>query len=508
MRNGNLLMRRPVTSGLVILAVAAVATILLFEKSAIFTALRPGETITVQLARQYKLEPYASAVKIAGTKIGVVSSVDAGPDGQTTVALKVNPGTRALLGSEPSATVRATTVLGGAYYVQLHPGGDPAGSGSSTIPVQRTHLPVELDQLLSAVPPDAQHGLQGTTAQLDQTFQAGAGAPLDTLLAHAPDTLAPAGTVLSALRGQNPNGDLYRLVTDLNKTARSLLARPGQLRSVVDSLADTSRVLGTAAIPVDRTIATLPDTLSHTRDGADHLSAMLDTVIDTADDARPSVRELDPLLRRLRPVLADLRPVLSDLEPVLHDAHPLVRDLVPTADEARDVLDDLDGPVLRRVNEPILGSINSRWKGLAPKYPNGGDDGNTFYQELGYMFGHITAATQYQSASSHLLGFQAGAGSTTPEGTGASAQQLQGFLSEMYGAPHQHPSLPLGPRLPGGIPLPDPGLTSPTFAAPKPPVQRSAGRSEYPAPRSGPLLPAPTNPLLPELGGPDRGAPR
>jgi phospholipid/cholesterol/gamma-HCH transport system substrate-binding protein len=459
----------------------------------------------VQLARQYKLEPYGSVVKIAGTKIGVVSSVDAEPGGQTSVRLKVDRGTRALLGGAPSATVRPTTVLGGAYYVQLRPGGDPATQGSDVIPVQRTHLPVELDQLLSAVPPDAQRGLQGMTAQLDRTFQAGAGARLNTLLAHAPDTLRPAGVVVGALRGQNPDGDLYHLVTDLNKTARSLSARPGQLRSVVDSLADTSRVLGAEAVAVDRTIATLPDTMNHTRDGADHLAEMLDAVIDTADDARPSVRELDPLLRRLHPVLSDLRPVLSDLEPVVHDAHRVLKDLVPATSDATDVLDDLDGPVLRRVNGPILGTLNSKWKGLAPKYPNGGNNGDKFYEEMGYMFAHITAGTKYQSASTHLLGFQAGAGSTTAEGTGVTAQQLQDFLGEMYGPPHHRPSLPLGPRLPGGIPVPDSGFQSPTFALPKPPVKRDSGRAEYPADRPSPpvpMLPGPSSPLLPKLGGP------
>jgi phospholipid/cholesterol/gamma-HCH transport system substrate-binding protein len=463
---GHVLTRRPVASALVILAVAAVATVLLFQKSAIVTALRPGETITVQLARQYKLQPYGSVVKIAGTEVGVVRSVDAEPGRPTTVTLKVDRGTRALLGSAPSATVRPTTVLGGTYYLELHPGGDPAGRGDGTIPMQRTQLPVELDQLLSAVPPDAQRGLRGTTAQLDRTLAAGAGQDLDTLLADAPDALRPAGAVLDAARGQNPDGDLYHLVTDLNKTARSLSARPGQLRSVVDSLAVTSRVLGEQAGPVDRTIATLPDTLDHTRDGADHLAAFLDTVTGTADDVRPSVRELDPLLRELGPTLHDLRPVLGDLDPLLRDAHPLVDELVPTASRATDVLDDLDGPVLDRVNGPVLGSLRSRWRGLAPKYPNGGADGDRMYEELGYMVAHIDAATQYQSASTHLLGFQPGAGSTSVEGTGATGQQLQDFLSEMYGPPHRSPSLPLGPRLPGGVPVPDPGTRLPVLPTP------------------------------------------
>ena len=470
MHTPSILIRRPVLSGLAMLAIAGLATFLLFDKSAILTALSPGETLTVQLARDYKVEPYASVVKIAGTKVGVVQSVESGTaepsDAPVRMQLKLHNGTRALLGTDPSAEIRPTTVLGGTYYVQLYPGGNKGEAGSDTIPVQRTKLPVELDRLLSAIPPDAQEGLRGVTERLDSTFKAGVGGPLNQLLADAPDTLRPTGAVADALRGVNKDTDLATMVTNLNTAARVLSAKPGQLRAVVDSLARTSAVLGANAGPIDQTFATLPATLEATRNGADDLSGTLDELTDTAHDARRTVKALDPLLRKLEPTLVDLRPVLADLHPLLKDAKPLVGELVPTVSAATDVLSDLDGPVLKRVNGPILNTINSEWHGLAPKYPQGGGDGNTFYQELGYMFAHIDAGVQYQSATSHLLGFQPGAGSTSVEGTGATGQQLQDFLSEMYGPPHQKAPTPIGPALPRGIPLPDPGLSAPPLAVP------------------------------------------
>lgn len=465
MRNDNVLMRRPVLSGLVMLAVAAVATVLLFQKSAIITWITPGQTLTVEMTRDYKITPYASVVKIAGTKVGVVESVDRSDDGPVRMTLKLQRGTRELLGTAPSVVVRPTTVLGGSYYVQLYPGGDPGRATSDVIPAARTRLPVELDRLLSAVPPNSQRGLQGMTASLDDTFKAGVGRPLDTLLAHAPATLGPAGTVADALRGQNRDADLATMVNDLDSASRTLSARPGQLRSVVDSLADTARVLGANAVPVDQTIATLPATLHSTRTGADDLAGMLQRLTDTASDARPSVRELDPLLRRLDPTLGELRPVLDDLHPLLRDARPLVEQLVPTVDRTTGVLHDLDGPVLDRVNGPILGELNGRWRGLAPKFPQGGD-GSRFYQQLGYMFAHIDSAVQYQNATSHMLGFQPGAGSTSVYGTGATAQQLQDLMSEGFGPPHRAAPTPIGPPLPQGVPVPDPGVASPTVPGP------------------------------------------
>lgn len=465
----NFLTRRPVLSGLVMIAVAAIATGLLFQKSAILTALRPGETITVQLARDYKIEPYASVVKIAGSQVGVVRGVEPNPDGPADapvrMTLKVRNGTRALLGLEPTAEIRPTTVLGGSYYVQLTPGGTPGTFLADEIPVLRTALPVELDRLLSAVPPSAQQGMRGMTERLDSTLKAGAGTELKRVLADAPDTLRPTGVVADALRGVNRDGDLARLVTDLNKAARVLSATPGQLRGVVDSLADTSRVLGGNAGPIEATIASLPDTLRATRQGADDLGGTLVKLTDTAAEAGPTVRELDPLLAELDPALAELRPLLGDLRPLLEDAKPVVEQLVPTVDAATDVVGNLDGPVLDRVNGPILDTILTEWHGEAPKYPQGGGTGNKFYQELAYMFAHINAAVHYQNGTAHLLGFQPGAGTTSVYGTGATVQQLQDFLSEGYGPPHRSAPTQIPPGVPG-VALPDPGLSSPTVAVP------------------------------------------
>lgn len=460
------LLHHPVRAGLMLLAVAAVVVALLFDKSAILTALRPGETLTVQLARDYKIKPYTTVVKIAGTDVGVVRGIDQNSPGPVELRLKLNNGTRALLGTEPSAEIRPTTALGGAYYLQLYPGGSRGTAASDTISVERTQLPVELDRLLSAIPPSAQRGLQGSIERLDSTFQAGVGAPLNQLLADAPDTLRPTGVVADALRGLNKDTDLASMVTTLNNTARVLSAKPGQLRSVVDSLTDTARVLGTNAKPIDQTFASLPATLDATRTGADELSVTLDKLTDTARDAGPTVRALDPLLRRADPTLADLRPVLADLHPLLADAEPLISRLVPTVEQGTDVLAALHGPVLDRINGPILGVFSHEWHGLAPKYPQGGGDGNTFYQELGYMVAHIDDAVSYQDATGHKIAFQLGAGSNSVEGTGASAQQFQNYLSRMFGPPLRPGPTPIGPRLPRGVPVPDPGLSAPKVAVP------------------------------------------
>lgn len=397
----------------------------------------------------------------------MVQSIEQQADGPVRLTLKLDHGTRALLGTDPTAVVVPTTLLGGTYFVQLHPGGRPGEAPTDVIPVQRTGLPVELQQILAAIPPDAQHGLQGSLASLDKTFQAGAGAPLTRLMADAPSALRPTTTVVDALRGLNKDSDLANLVTDLNSTARTLAATPGRLSSLVDSLGDTAAVLGDNARPVDRTIATLPATLRTTRDGTAQLDRLLDRLTDTADDIRPIARELDPTLKDLRPALAQLRPALDELHPLLRDAEPLLRRLTPAVQKGTDVLDDVDGPVLDRIKGPILDSFLGQWKGYAPKYPQAGRPGSTMYQELAHLAANVGSALQYHNASTHQLGVFVGAGSTSVQGTGPAAQSVQDMLAEMYGLPEQgHRPVPLGPSLSRGIRPPGHDVPSPTIPAP------------------------------------------
>ncbi|MGQ0481106.1 MAG: MlaD family protein [Pseudonocardia sp.] len=466
----NALLRHPVRSGLILLAIAAGAVGLVFAKPTITTALSPGETITIELSRDYKLQPNLSAVKIAGAKVGVVQRVRDQDDGPVLITLKVDRGTRALLGATPRAEVRPTTLLGGTYFVQLHPGGEPGEAASEVIPLERSGLPVELQQLLSAIPPDAQRSNQAALARLDETFQAGVGAPLTALLKDAPGGLRPTGVVVGALRGVNQDADLANLVTDLDRTTRELSATPGELRALVDSLAGTSRTFGANAAAFDRTIATLPATLRATRDGTGQLGQLLDRLTATADDARPTVRELDPVLEDLEPALDELRPVLDDLEPLLEDAEPLLDRLAPALDTTTDVLDDLDGPVLDRLNGPVLDAFLGEWKGFAPKYPQGGDRGTTMFQELGYVVTNAAGATQPINAGQHILAVWLGAGPTMVQGTGPLGQSLQDYVAEMYGPPHQKDPIPLGPSLPGGGKLPGPPGKSPVLPTPDSPL--------------------------------------
>lgn len=474
MRIADFVKNRPIPAAGVILGIAGLLGILLYFKAELVTRLTPGELVTVQFAGIYQFRENETPVKIAGSEVGRLQSVDRGSGGPVEAVLKVRNGVRELLGTEPSAIVRPTTLLGGKYYIELRAGGERGAFPGGVIPVERTQLPVELDRVLSAIPPDSVGGLRGMTERLDATFAAGAGVELNKLLKNAPDTLRPAGVVLDGLRGVNKDNDLAQFTTSTNTTAQVFSRVPGQLQAVVDSLAVTSRQFGDSASALAQTIGTLPETLRATRTGTADLNITLDKLVDVADDTRPTVKALEPMLKDLEPALDRLRPVVKDLRPLLEDARPLVQELVPTVDKGTDVLAGAEGKPLDRINGSILKSLNSDWKGSAPKYPNGGypdgsGAGGELYKVLGYTVTNLNGATMSQMGDRHFINVQVPAvSSTSPLGTGAQAEALQFFLQNITGVPHGGPNG--GSRSPELVPgtgqgfqikPPDPGADVP-----------------------------------------------
>lgn len=413
-----------VPTGRRLLLVAAVVALALglWFKAPLVRLLTPGETLTVELARDYKLAADRSTVKLAGVPVGVVAGISG--DGPVQVRLHLHPGTLALLGDAPSAQVRPTTVLGGSYYVALVPGGDPARR-TDRVPVARTRTPVELDLLLSAIGPDAQTSAQDAARLLHGALRDGGADGLGRVLDAAPATLDPAADVLGAV----PTGDLAALVTDLHALADAATARDGQLAGIVDGLATTSGALAHGAGPLADTVAGLPETLDTTRAGADAARATLGRLATTAAALGPTADALDPALASLDPALRELRPVLAQLRPLLGDARPVVEGLGPVADHASDVLDDLRGPVLDRVDGPILGSLNTPWHGAGPKYPQSRGAEHPFYEEIGYLATSLDGGIKTYDGNGSMISFQVGIGTSTLRG--APGEEIVARLSEL-----------------------------------------------------------------------------
>jgi phospholipid/cholesterol/gamma-HCH transport system substrate-binding protein len=424
--------------GLLLLVVSLIGGVVLFNKDRIATTVTPGETFTINFAADNRLVPYHSAVKVSFVQIGVVSGVEQAPDGTAQVTVKVDDGTRAKLGTEPSAVIHPTTLLGGNYFIELVPGGR-SDAFTGDIPVQRTKLPVELDKVAAALQPSALQGLQHDVGNLDDTVRNGGQGAIDSLVAHAPAALYPAATVLDAATGTSDT-DLTKLVSGLESASRQLIDKQGQLDAIVGNLSTTTSVLSRRADNLASAIGQMPATLDSTDAGLARLQITLDKLKNTADPARPVATGLTTALNHADPVLAKAQPVVNQLKDLLVQARPLVEDLVPASQQTSALLNDVRGPVLDRLNGPVKGFLLAPYRGVGPYAASTSD--KPMYQDVAYMSATLTRAASMSDRNGPAVSFHVGIGAGSLGGLPISLEQMFTRLSTLFGIPLQQGAAP------------------------------------------------------------------
>ncbi len=416
--------------GVVVITFVMVLGVTLFQKTQIMTYLSPGDDLKVTFARDYQLRSHVTKVKVAGVPVGLVTDVDTRPDGTAVATLHLEKDVVGKLGDAPGAALRPTTLLGGNYYVELQPGGDPGRV--EAIGVDRTTVPVELDRVLEVLKPEARTSTQRTIRRLDDLLDQRGSTAVRDLVDEAPQTLRPLGTTLSGLRGEKP-ADLRELVTSLDATARTLDAQRDDLSTALDGTADVSATLAASAPDVAEAVEDLPATLGTTRTGLKALDHSLGELRDVSDDALPMAEELSSTLKDLSPALRELRPVVRDLRPALLDLRPIVDDLVPSAVDGTTVLDDVDGAPLDRVKGPVIDTLNNDWHGTG-MYADGGND-SVFYKEFGDLIAGMNNASRMTDRNGSTIHFQPGFGVGSLSNTPISFEQLLMQLAYPQGAP-------------------------------------------------------------------------
>lgn len=410
-------------AGLIMLVTTLAVTMLLFNKDRIGATLMSGETITIQFDRAYKLRPYISEVKVGYVPVGKVMSVERNDDGTADVEVKVESDVLEQLGDEPSATIRPTTLLGGIYFVDLQPGGDPGSfEAGGTIPAERTDVPVELDRVARALQPDALEGLQSSVRQVDRFLDRGGSEALDDLLAGAPGTLEPAAVVLDAAEGDDRAASLTQVVRGLESASRALTRDEDRVGSIIEGADGTARTLARRSPEVAAAVAELPAALRSTQDGLSALDGALAALEDVSEPGRDMARSLDRTLSDLGPVLGDARPVVADLRTVLADARPVVADLVPTTGSAREALGDVRGPVLARVKDKVVPFLSEKYDGEGPYAQTSSD--RPMYMDAALALANADRAAAMTDLNGNAVAFQPGPGTGSVGGVPLNIDQL------------------------------------------------------------------------------------
>jgi phospholipid/cholesterol/gamma-HCH transport system substrate-binding protein len=222
-------------AGAVIVAAALVAGGVL-----VYRASHQGKHVTAYFPEAVGIYP-GSKVRVLGVPVGSVDAIQ--PQGtQVKVTLTVDSGVAVPAGAK--AVVVAGSVVSD-RFVQLTPAytGGPQLADNAVIPVSRTAVPVEVDQIYTSLNRFAQalgpNGLNknGALSDLVKTGAAnltGNGANLHAMLTQF--------GALSKTLGDN-SGNLFATITYLQRFTSMLKANDGQVRLAQQQLADVSGFL-------------------------------------------------------------------------------------------------------------------------------------------------------------------------------------------------------------------------------------------------------------------------
>jgi virulence factor Mce-like protein len=234
---------RPVRAGAVIAAFALVA--------AVWAGGGASRTITAEFSRAVQVFPGVK-VKVLGVDIGQVTDVQTDAEA-VTVTLRIN---------DPSidlpARVNATIVpmsLLGERYIQLFPAydGDAVLADGATIPVERTRVPAEGDELLQALQ-DYFGELDGNTVE---DFVTNAATVLEGKGEQVNRLIDKATGVLSTLESRKD--ELANLIVQFNTLTEALATRGDALARLINTYNVVGATVDDARTSLEGTITGLND---------------------------------------------------------------------------------------------------------------------------------------------------------------------------------------------------------------------------------------------------------
>lgn len=250
------------------------------------------------------------------------------------------------------ATVRiGTKTPTGENYVDLDPGTPRAArvAPGETLGVSRARDAVQLDDVLSAFPPERRRNLRRLIRGLGTGVDDG-GAALNDTLEGVSALFTQAGPLAEALAAQRTQ--VATLVDDLGVTLEALGARDAALQRLVRGGRAAAEAIGAEETSLRATLRRLPAMLEETRATAVRLGAVGTRITPVLDDLTATLTTLTPTARRLPAVADETRGALDALGAVTPRARRLltaVRGVSPQLGATAGPVDD----VLRETS-PIL----------------------------------------------------------------------------------------------------------------------------------------------------------
>lgn len=318
----------PAAIGLVVALVIAAASYLAFTKHIPFTG--HGYELHATFENATTLKPQ-SPVRIAGVNVGTVESVSAAKGNMANVTFTVsNDGLP--IHKDATITIRPRLFLEGNFFLDLQPGSPSAAdlSSGSTIPVTQTQTAVQIDQILTSLQKDTRSSLQRALAgygkALNQKPTAAENATQDPIVQGLTGgqginkTFQYGGKagrtnsiVNEALLGLHPH-DLSNLVRGQRDVFKKLASTDGALPDLITNFNTTAGALAAESTNLSASIQQLAPTLEEAQPALRHLNNALPPFRRLAIELEPGVRQLPATIKAGSPWLVQTRKLLRQNE--------------------------------------------------------------------------------------------------------------------------------------------------------------------------------------------------
>jgi virulence factor Mce-like protein len=346
---------KPMRGGIIVLVLFGFLMYWAYTGGSIPFLPQGGYTVKAEFSSAENLWAGRTKVRVNGVDVGLVSNVQRTGNGQDVIVSMNITQSGVHIMNNASAQVYWRTLLGFQYYIQLNPGTGHTPLGNAIIPMSRTGVQVEADQVLESLTPSSRYGIQQVFGQFAKAFAAGSALP--SVIDRSAPSLATVAPALNALQGTQP-GDLSNTVNQASRLVTGLKNSDAALGDLVGK-ADTSFAATNAA---QSSIAAMlqqgPETLIATQTTATKVNGLLSRLNPVADNLVPGSQALAPAAIKLDPALRQLIPLLNTARPTLIALRPALQNLNAASRAGTPLLSSLAG-TFATVNSGIIPTLNS-----------------------------------------------------------------------------------------------------------------------------------------------------
>ena len=412
--------RSPVAIGLIALAVVVVGTFLGFTKDIPFTT--PFQVkATFESATSIRA---GSPVRIAGVNVGKVAKVEA-VEGSDTAVVTLQIGEQGLpIHEDATAKIRPRIFLEGNFFVDIRPGtpGAPPLDDGGVIKVTRTAVPVQLDEVLTALQSDTREDLKDVLGGLATALNGEPSAADDRdadrsargetaaesfndAYRDIPAAERSTAQVFEAFLGQEPGRDLSRLIDGTARTTGALIRNEVQLKDLITNLNRTTAAFASESDRLRTSIRELAPTLENANGALSSLNAAFPPTRAFAREILPGVRETPATIEASFPWIAQARRLVSrkELGGLVRQLSPATADLARLTDRAIELLPQttLTSRCAREVLLPAGDLV------IEDEFASGAEN----YKEFAWGLAALAGEGQNFDANGMYVRFQPGGGS-------------------------------------------------------------------------------------------------